>query len=236
MEQITLNDLQQLHVIFRAYRSHKGFGSWFRGQADSNWSLLPKSGRSEHLLPDNRDIGRYTDWKNKAIAYVDLPSSEIECLAIAQHHGLATRLLDWSQNPLVATFFAVNSEAESDGAIYILECGNSIVKPELNISLLENIEDVFFYIPRAISPRVLNQGGMFTIHCPASKEIEMTKSNISDKRKNLMKVIVPMELKTEVLKMLDDYGINESMLFPDLDGLSRFKNWETKDMVEYRKK
>jgi hypothetical protein len=166
---------------------------------------------------------------------VDLPSSEIECLAIAQHHGLATRLLDWSQNPLVATFFAVNSEAESDGAVYILECGNSIAKPELNISLLENIEDVFFYIPRAISPRVLNQGGMFTIHCPANKEIEITKSNISDKRKNLMKVVVPMELKTEVLKMLDDYGINESMLFPDLDGLSRFKNWETKDMVEYRK-
>ena len=76
---------------------------------------------------------------------------------------------------------------------------------------------------------------MFTIHCPANEYIELCNSRIDSGAKNLVKVIIPKALKEELLKMLDDYGINESMLFPDLDGLSRQKNWETSNMVKRRK-
>ena len=49
------------------------------------------------------------------------PRNDWEWLALAQHYGLPTRLLDWSRNPLVAAFFAVKEESETDSAIYILE-------------------------------------------------------------------------------------------------------------------
>jgi hypothetical protein len=55
---LTLVDLEMLHLVFRGYRSHDGMGFLFRGQADASWDLLPKAGRKDFLLPDNRDLGR----------------------------------------------------------------------------------------------------------------------------------------------------------------------------------
>lgn len=231
MDQTTLGSIEQLHKIFRCFRNHNGIGSWFRGQANADWPLLPKAGRDEFFLPNNRDLGRFNDWRSQAVAYRELPENYFECLAIAQHHGLATRLLDWTQNPLVATYFAVSSLVKNEGAIYILECLDEFITSSTEIDILKELDDVVCYIPRAISPRVLNQRGIFTIHCPANRNIEIRNSRFSQDSKNLLKVVIPHQLKNEILKLLDDYGINEAMLFPDLDGLSRQKNRETSDMV-----
>lgn len=85
----------------------------FRGQADVSWALVPKAGRAgyylrekheppQHGLPP-RDICRFNYWREQAVAYnLTLPTNDFECLALAQHYGLATRLLDWTTNPLVA--------------------------------------------------------------------------------------------------------------------------------------
>lgn len=187
MNFINLESIEQFHLIFRAYRGHKGFGHWFRGQADSNWELIPKAGRKEYFLPKNRDIGRFNDWAKQAIAYSSLPPNRLECLAVAQHHGLATRLLDWSQNPLVAAYFAVTEKPDLDGAIYILEPINSFVSSESSLEDIAEHDGVICYIPRSISPRVLNQKGMFTIHCPPDKDVEICESQYSKEHLNLMK-------------------------------------------------
>jgi len=231
MNLLTLDTVEQLHKIFRCYRSYKGVGHLFRGQANIDWQLRPKAGRKEYFLPDNRDLNRYHNWEEQAIAYGYRSTNILEGLAIAQHHGLATRLLDWSQNPLVASYFAVNSNKEVDGAIYILEALDLYAEHGLTIDQVKRNTGIYCYIPRAISPRVLNQRGMFTVHCPADQEIKTVKSRFNKTGYNLTKIIVPHSLKNEILSMLDDYGIDDSTLFPDLDGLSRYKNWETIEMV-----
>jgi hypothetical protein len=76
---------------------------------------------------------------------------------------------------------------------------------------------------------------MFTIHCPANRNIEIRNSRLGRDIKNIVKVAIPLQLKDELIKLLDDYGINEAMLFPGLDGLSIQKNWETGEMVKRNK-
>ena len=224
---LTLSDLEMLHLVFRGYRSHDGMGFLFRGQADSSWDLLPKAGRKDFLLPDNRDLGRAWAWARQAVAYCSLPSSSLEQLAIAQHHGLATRLLDWTMNPLVACFFACFEHAEKDGAIYMCETPDQMVTEDHSVEDLKSFSGVFGYFPKSINPRVLNQKGIFTAHCPASRKIEIKESRTKNGKPNLLVLTIPAKLKEDVLQHLEDYGIDQSVLFPDLDGLSAHTNRKT---------
>lgn len=224
MEEITLESADQIHKVFRVFRSHDGLGSWFRGQANIDWPLLPKAGRPGFFLPNNRDLGKFNFWRETAVAYEELPSSAMECLAIAQHHGLATRLLDWTQNPLVATFFSVSEDTKTDGAVYILECPDGFFTENANIKMLEEKERVLGYLPRPISARILSQSGMFTVHCPADKEIEEDYSRVDSTKTNLKRVRIPANMKPELTEVLTDYGITDHTLFPGLDGLSAYIN------------
>ncbi|OCH16909.1 FRG domain-containing protein [Aliivibrio logei] len=231
MDCMVLKDLDDLHKIFRVYRNNKGFGLWFRGQSDQDWALLPSAAREEYYLPDNRDLGRFKEWSNYAIAHEVLPTNDIEQIALAQHHGLATRLLDWTKNPLVACYFCVISELSSDGAVYILEPPEVMAKRNLTFEEIKNHEGVISYIPTAFTTRVINQQGLFTIHCPPNREIEVVKSKYLPEEHNIKKIIIPKSMKNDIKAMLDDYGINDSTMFPGLDGLSKYINADTNEMA-----
>ena len=199
------------------------------------WKLIPKAGRAEFYLGRDRnsgkgrDLGRFNHWRQLAVAYIkDLPENDWECLAVAQHHGLATRLLDWSLNPLVATFFAIAEKPDCDGAVYCYD-------PELFVK--EKVQPIDLqgvgvgFVPRAISPRILNQRCTFTYHGPPEAEIAIKAHYVWKDHSNLAKLIISKGLKSELLQHLNDYGINHAALFPDLDGLSRDVNSETRKMV-----
>jgi hypothetical protein len=224
---VKLDKIESLHLIFRGCRSHDGLGYWFRGQASADWDLLPKAGRKEYYLPDNRDLGRFNSWRQKAVAYCSLPESELEQLALAQHHGLATRLLDWSMNPLVACYFACSEYPDEDGIVYLYEAADYFFVGESTLESLQGENGVFGFIPNSITPRVLSQKALFSVHCDARQAIVVRQSMMDKGKPNLIKLIIPASLKDDVLRMLDDYGIDRSFLFPDLDGLSAHINGRT---------
>ena len=230
-----VESVEVLHKLFSCHSSRDGFGYWFRGQADSNWELIPSSGRDEYLLPKdrNRDLGRCTEWASSAVALCELPESFIETLSIAQHHGLATRLLDWTLNPLVACFFAVSSELERDAAIYILESIsiNDRAHSSMTIEQLSGHEGVICYQPKAINKRLNSQKGLFTVHCPPTIPFPVSKSAFHHDTTTIKRYIIPSDLKKEIRDMLDNYGVNEASLFPDLDGLAKYVNRKTRNLI-----
>ena len=196
----------------------------YRGQANIKNSLLPKAGRQEYRLkgipayPD-KDIGRFQRWRHQAVAFSEqLPENEFECLALAQHYGLATRLLDWTANPLVALFFATEeTNPKTDGAVFLYR-PQATVSP--NEKELKNCLNVMRYNPRPIDQRILVQDGVFTIH---PKPEEPLIANVV--------IRVPAKEKHNIQRQLRDIGIHKRILFPDLEGLSESINWSTRDIV-----
>ncbi len=228
MPNYRLRNTLDLHGFFEAYRTHPPLGWWFRGHSDTTWLLVPKAGRPEYFLPNNRDLGRFKNWKDGAVAYLgSLPADEWECLALAQHHGLATRLLDWTYNPLVATYFACREHPDRDGAVFCYE-------PAAFVSAatpLSTEVPALGLIARAISPRILNQRAVFTVHGPPSQPADLQPHPLVKGSVNLARLVIPAELKADLLRALNVYGINAVTLFPDLDGLSAHSNWETRRMA-----
>lgn len=202
----------------------------FRGHAQADWDLLPKAGRAEFYLPDNRDLGRFHDWGRYAIAYAPLTSSYLDQLALAQHHGLATRLLDWSMNPLVACYFACSDHVEKDGAVWMYEMSDGFLTDQITRDTLKEFHGVFGYRPKAAFPRIINQKGLFTVHCDAAQAIEVKASLVGNGYPSLIRLDIPANLKADILNLLADYGIDRSHLFPDLDGLSAHINIATSRM------
>ena len=85
----------------------------YRGVKDASYDLVPKVGRKDlkwnHKSVKDAEKYMLTLFKQRAISFLTFsPRNDWEWLALAQHYGLPTRLLDWSRNPLVAAYFAVN--------------------------------------------------------------------------------------------------------------------------------
>lgn len=87
---------------------------WFRGQSKSSWRLEPSLARSPTWL--SKEAALIKRFRQNATAMIQArPADDWEWLFLMQHHGLPTRLLDWSENPLVALYFATGEHRE-DGA------------------------------------------------------------------------------------------------------------------------
>ena len=166
----------------------------YRGQSNAEWDLLPKAGR----VPYNtiNDIEAFHYFKSNAIPFIESkPENDWQWLALAQHHGVPTRFLDWTTNPLIATFFAVVEDLDTDAAVFKLNYKNFYKD---NGSPFDG-KDVAVYKPNAITKRIIAQQGLFTLHpkpnipfskAPAKGELEKIiitknyrkKSLLSDKK------------------------------------------------------
>lgn len=183
-----------------------------RGVSNHEYPLLPSLFRHANVeSADTREHNLMWVFKTHAKAHLDnFPENEIEWMAIAQHHGLPTRLLDWSLSPLVACFFAVQNLSSDDAAIYIYDVGKFKKEEEIKPSKLN---DIVAFFPSHRTKRVSAQSGMFTIHPTQNMKLES---------KSIKKILIPASKKKYFLEKLVKYGIHQGTIFPDLDGLSNY--------------
>ena len=255
----SIDSIQQLLDVVKLAKGTEGEPLWFRGHSESNWPLLPKVYRNLDL-DDNpichdqrQEVGLCTEFMNGARARRDnCPGSEdyIGWLCLMQHHGLPTRLLDWTASALVGLFFAVEQTEHhrSDGVLWILWANRlaDFRNPPLPVGIVPsmhtiNVDVVKFVRPAfdsnaqdephvsPVSPphvdlRMLLQQAAFTIHGrDGIYGIQITENlkAIGSQNPVVKKLLVPSNAKPRILEQLYDLGIRSSTLFPDLAFLAR---------------
>ena len=248
-----INDLASyLQIIENIHRENSG-KTLYRGQASHvKFKLLPSLYRKSD--DGSRDIYSYdceeiflNKFKSKSIPYLKtLPQNDWEWMFLMQHYNTPTRLLDWSESPLVALFFALDdnfNHQEEDSAV--VWCLNPIrlnrkFRPIDGLSEIPNINGsevlnnsinrYYAYgeaypadYPIAVTgplnnSRISAQKGMFTLFPASSKTpLEETK----ECNDFLDKIIIQKESIPIIKRQLFTMGITNTSIYPDLDSISK---------------
>jgi hypothetical protein len=216
MKEIEIQTFTALHNLIETYDSRTVI---YRGMKSVKFPLIPKAGR---LVPPKSIRSRTENekeilrlFKERALRFLDfIPDTDWDWLALGQQYGLPTRLLDWTENPLVACYFAVNESSEDDSVIYAYPSRVSIQVEKYPNPFRYN--KVGKFIPKHITPRITTQGGLFTIHPNPYQPFE------SD---DMDKVIIPNRIRPTLKKTLNKYGVDLFSLFPGLDALAAHIEW-----------
>jgi hypothetical protein len=208
--------------------SRLSHGLWFRGLSNSSWKLETSIARVEDV--DFSKEEKLRDEFEKRIAFlpsVSLPIQKEELTFLMQHHGLPTRLLDWTTNPLVALFFALwnDKEIKEDGCIYVLDpsqlnrCFKQKYPVKLsNEHLIKHESDtVIAVMAPHTNTRMSSQNGEFTVHYSYKplEDIKLVEEALNEK------IVVKAELKSVLTQRLKQLGIDIGTLFPDLDHIGK---------------
>jgi len=192
----------------------------FRGHQDATWKLTPKIDREPFVLfremaggkRQQHEIRVLETFKNWARPYIKSePRNDWEWLALAQHHGLATRLLDWTSNPLAALFFAIEGSGNGDHAA--VWCYAHEGKSAQLHSDPFKTKGIVHFEPPHMSQRIPTQSGSFTAHPSRAAW-----------RGTLIKLVIDNQSRIPFRDQLADLNINRATLFPDLDGVAAMVN------------
>lgn len=219
----------------------------FRGMEDASWDLETSLQRLEITGTPRRNIeaSLIRNFRKYANAGGFDDKSEWYILAVAQHNGLPTRVLDWTTSPLVATHFACSDKRHmnSDGVIWCLNAGTlrNLNSPSLQGKswvydtriLEEEFRDLKFldstrkkgplmllWEPPSLDARIANQSGLLSIlnSCDETQD-EILASYQKHTPEVLTRIIIAAKAKPEIRDMLDQNGITERTMFPGLPGL-----------------
>lgn len=236
----TINSIDDLLIFVKELNKKHNQRIWYRGVANSKWDLIPSIQRTKDRVKKEQFITN--DFYIKAKQVLERcpeKNNYAAWMSLMQHFGLPTRLLDWSQSPLVAAYFATEKYMEhyqADACIWVLapgllnkeegfgDCIYPVDAYTAQQMLMPAFKDKGY--DEQFSDKILachsvennlrmySQQANFTIHNTSRKIDNILNSDM------LYKMIIPNAAREYFLYSLRVFGITESFIYPDLDHIS----------------
>ncbi len=236
----TVHTIDELLQFVNVLCKEHGLRLWYRGEENAELSLIPSIQRSQKRL----DVERYitNDFYIRAKQILSNPPEKHNYagwVSLMQHYGLPTRMLDWSQSPLIASFFATETYRDTpdmDACVWVLvpcrlneqEGFGSCVYPidadttqEMLLPAFKHTHHNLELVDRILACsstdnnlRMYSQQSNFTVH-NSLQRLE----DICDEH-TLYKIIIPCDRKQYFIESLRVFGITEGSIYPDLDHIS----------------
>jgi FRG domain len=245
-----------LNDLFALRQRHDNKKFWYRGHASGAYQLVPTIGRRGEYAGRTLTYSPHVEWellhRFRRRTYLEFGRllSAGEALFVARHHGLPTRLLDWTANALFGLYFACRERPTTAAKLWGMKRFNDLVE-QLDALALARCDDERTLLslldggiavtsqsrgrfkivePLYNSPRLRAQDGAFTVHdtpgCPldryAGRHLEDNDLDIEC----LFAWDIAADKKQTLVKELSGLGVTDRMVFPDLDGVAR-SLWET---------
>jgi hypothetical protein len=215
---------------------------WLRGHGDFTWNLTPSALRYKRGEKRNRALNLLFDFKRFVEIKLSNPpgsNEELKWVQLAQHYGLPTRLLDWTQNASIALYFAC-LEPEKNGLVFVLNPVdlNKESDPQrprvFNVHQDADLIEKYLKLsgnrdPKGLktiaihptwnSERIMIQQGVFTLH--GSRDFILT----GNQAPSLAYLPIPRNVKQSLLRELDRVGVCEMSIFPESEHVCRYLKW-----------
>jgi hypothetical protein len=213
---------------------------WFRGQGNCQWHLEPSLSRRG--LVDS-ELMLMKQFKQNAFQFLaNPPQSESEWIFLMQHYAIPTRLLDWTEHPLVGLYFAVEeygSGMKQAAALWCLypqelnKISGVVLTPADDIPAFGDEKELNDYLPSGVRlgnskknplaviaarrfDRVYAQKGVFTIQHREVIRIEDLRDGSGD-QPHLLRIKIQRQHVSRLRKELALLGVNKLTIFPQLD-------------------
>jgi len=250
MHERTVESWRELHELLfeetwneklRVFRSSYAYRGCSDADADLTSGLVRIGGDSELERQLMRAFRKYA--AQDAVPH----DTDWDWLALGQHHGLPTRLLDWTYSPYVALHFATQNrnKYDRDGIVWcvdyvrthellphslrdaLAEEGANVFTTELLAETSPGLRDLegygedflLFVEPPSFDSRIVNQYALFSVISRPEAAVDEWIAGHADLA---LRIVIPAALKWEVRDKLDQANITERVLFPGLDGISRW--------------
>jgi len=225
---------------------------WFRGHAKTDFRLLPTVGREQNyfgrriLLNRQQEAELLHRFRRRAYPIVNRQMTAGEALIVGRHHGLPTRLLDWTANALMALYFAAYEHLDRPGRVCALirrdgiqeidafEFAKRLDEKEVlgydlaakrQSSSSAGVLSVKILHPFYNSQRLLAQDGIFTLHSDPWRSLEaLVGETFQPKSMDIDHIVqweIPAHQKLDIIRHLSRLGISHRTAFPDLDGIAK---------------
>jgi hypothetical protein len=221
----------------------------FRGQSSASWPLMSSlTRRLRAFSPDStlwplREERAMRIFRRKAHIYLhdrQVLQDDLRCLALMQHHGAPTRVLDFTKSPFVAAFFGFESTTDQV-AVYAVNTpalwsARPRAHPELTRDAIDPRQQpnfqryfasnrypvIWFGEPLEMDTRLVAQSGLFMVPGVLDQSFEQILAGYDvDPESLLQKFVLSLEMRDEAMRALYRMNVTHATLFPDLDGLSR---------------